>query len=177
MSTQRKNHGNPSLGDIVRTTAVMSALILGLAGLAWLFGTGTEVERRDVDYQSALVSAQRDASFDLLAPEQLPSGWRANTVRYEAGEMGRWHLGVITDEEEYIGLEQTPVSVSSTVEEYSPDTEARGEVSIGGFDWELRTSERGETSLVRRADDVTVLVTGTAPQDVIETYAASLVSD
>ena len=173
----KKNHGNPSLGDIIRTTVVMGALILALAGIAWWFSIEPKETERSVDYESALVSARRDAVFDLLAPRSLPEGWYANSVRYEPGVKGRWHLGVITDKDAYIGLEQTPVSVRRTVEEYAPTTEVKGNVTVGGFEWELRQSPKGETSLVRRTEGITVLVTGTATQGVIEKYAASLKPD
>ena len=173
----KKNHGNPSLGDIIRTTVVMGALILALAGIAWWFSIEPQETERSVDYESALVSARRDAVFDLLAPRSLPDGWYANSVRYEPGAKGRWHLGVITDKDAYIGLEQTPVSVRRTVEEYALTTEAKGNVTIGGFEWELRQSPKGETSLVRHTEGITVLVTGTATQGVIEKYAASLKPD
>lgn len=173
MSTQAKNHGNPSLGDIVRTTAVMSAFILVLAGIAWWFTVEPD-QKESVDYQSALTSARRDASFDLLAPTTLPPGWYANSVRYQPGVKGRWHLGVVTDQDDYIGLEQTSVSVRRTVAQFASETEARGKVEAGGFEWQLRKSKKSETTLVRRAGDITVLVTGTAPQKVIERYAGSL---
>lgn len=169
-----KNRGNPSLGDIIRTTAVMGALILALAGIAWWFSIEPTQTERSVDYESALVSARRDAAFELLAPRSLPEGWYANSVRYEPGVKGRWHLGIITETDAYIGLEQTPVSIRRTVEEYAPETEAKGNVTAGGFEWRLRQSPKGETSLVRRTDGITVLVTGTATRAVIEKYAASL---
>ena len=173
----KKNRGNPSLGDIIRTTAVMGALILALAGIAWWFSIEPTETERSVDYESALVSARRDAAFDLLAPRSLPEGWYANSVRYEPGVKGRWHLGVITDTDAYIGLEQTPVSIRRTVEDYAPETEAKGNITAGGFEWELRQSPKNETSLVRRTEGITVLVTGTATAAVIEKYAASLVTD
>lgn len=176
VSAQAKSHGNPSLGDIVRTTAVMSAFILVLAGIAWWFTIDGTDKEKSVDYQSALASARRDAPFDLLAPRGLPAGWYANSVRYEAGDKGRWHLGVITDQDDYIGLEQTAVSERKTLEEFASQTKPAGSVSVGGSRWQLRKSATGEISLIRRADEVTVLVTGTAPQKVIERYAAGLVA-
>lgn len=170
----KNSHGNPSLGDIVRTTAVMGLLLLLLAGVGWLFSADPPEQERGVDYQSALVSARRDATFPLLAPTELPRGWYANSVQYETGEMGRWHVGVVTDEEAYIGLQQTPVSMRRTVEEYASKTVRQRDVTVAGQMWELRSSGQGETTLVRRDNGVTVLLTGTAPLSVIKSYASSL---
>jgi hypothetical protein len=96
-------------------------------------------------------------------------------VRYEAGARGQWHLGVITDKGAYIGLEQSGIGQQRAVEKFAPDTKAKGTAHVGGFEWQLRQSDRGETSLVRMADQITVIVTGTAAKKVIEEYAGSLI--
>lgn len=166
--------GNPSMGDVVRTVVVM---VVAIVVIFWI---GNLLLGRDadpvstVDYKTPLGQARTAASYPLLAPAELPAGWRATTVSFEPGPQGRWHLGVLTDKDKYVGLEQSPLSERQIIEQFSPDTTARGRTTVDGTAWALRTSTAGETTLVRRAGGATVLVTGRAPRAVIEQYAASL---
>lgn len=160
---------------MIRSILVIGALILALAGVGYWFQIKPDTSTPAVDYVAAAQAARGVADFDILVPSALPKGWKATTVRYDAGVRGQWHLGVITDKGAYIGLEQSGLGQQRAVEKFAPDTKAKGTAHIGGFAWQLRQSDRGETSLVRVEDDITVIVTGTAAKPVIEEYAGSLV--
>ncbi|MCW2748828.1 MAG: hypothetical protein JWP10_1970 [Nocardioidaceae bacterium] len=167
--------GNPSLGDILRSVAVMAAIVL-VAALVGLFFTRTpDAQSRAVDYKTPLAQAATISTFDLLAPGQLPDGWIATSVSFDPGPKGRWHIGTLTEDGDYVGLEQSPRDEQSLLDEFSPKTSAKGDVEVAGQTWQLRTSGSGETSLVRRDSGVTVLVTGTAPRKDIDRFAESLI--
>lgn len=165
---------NASLGDMLRSILAIGALLVGLAALGYWFQVKPDREVKAVDYVTAVKAARGDADFDVLAPTSLPAGWKATTVRYETGERGQWHLGVMTDTGDYIGLEQSGIGKRRAIERFAPGTEAKGTAVVAGQQWQVRQSKRGENTLVRTDGDVTIVVTGTATRRVIEDYAASL---
>ncbi len=161
---------------MVRSIIVIGALILGLAGLGYWFQIRPDASVKSVDYAAAASAARGTADFPVLAPASLPKGWKATTARYDNGVKGQWHLGVLTDQDKYIGLEQSPLGRQRSIEEFAPDTKKSGMLMTAGHDWELRRSQRGETTLVRRDGDMTIVVTGTASLSVIKSYVSTLVA-
>ena len=96
-------------------------------------------------------------------------------MRYEAGDEAHWHLGVLTAEDEYVGLEQIVDDADDAVATFAPGTSPVGSVSIEGMRWEVRTDpDRGETTLVRQDGEVSTVVTGTVSQTVMVDYIGSL---
>ena len=129
---------------------------------------------RAVDYLQTLDYARGQADFPLLAPTSLPEGWRATSVNF-VPEPVRWHLGVLTDEDRYVGLEQSRSSVDKMVETYVDLEAVRGEpVQVEGLTWRTWTDEGGDTALTREDGEVTTLVVGTPGLDVLVDYVESL---
>ena len=129
-----------------------------------------------VDYAAELPAARKAAGFDLLAPPRLPAGWRATSVRFSPRPGGHWHLGVLTDRERYVGIEQDSDAVGSMVEQYVDDNAARGAaVDVAGRPWASFTDSGGDLALVRRLRGTTTLVVGhDVPRSELVAYTASL---
>jgi len=143
---------------------------------------------RPVDFATPAQFAQRAARFELLTPRRLPEGWIATSVRFEDDpEEQSWHVGLLTDEERYIGVEQAERAVGSMVDEFvDEDATEAGEVEVGGEPW-TRWAEPGrdadadpsaasdaDLALVREAGGATTLVVGTVAQDQLVQVAESL---
>ncbi len=160
------------LGDPLRTTVVLLAIIAVLAGAGRLLSSPPQDPVPVVEYESALIAARDVAPYDVLAPADLPDGWRANSVRYLSGG-AVWHLGILTDENRYIGIEQSPDPVEQMVEEFAQEAEPQGSLELDGETWMLLRME-GRTTLVRRDGGATALVTGDAAQATIEDFVAGL---
>jgi hypothetical protein len=127
-----------------------------------------------IDYQKTLGFAQEAVGFPLLAPPSLPDGWRATSATF-VPEPARWHLGVLTDENRYIGLEQSRSPVDTMVETYVDREAVRGrEVQAAGETWRTWTDEGGDTALSRVEDGVSILVVGTPELDVLVDYVTTL---
>lgn len=167
------SRGNPGLGDILRSVAVIGAILLGVYGIAQIMTVEPEHPTSTIDYQSALDSARPVANFDILGPTSLPKGWRATSARYESDS---WHLGVVTDDDEYVGLEQLRASAEKTIRTFADGSSADGSVTIDGTRWERRSGPDGDSTYVRRDGDMTVLVTGSTTRAAIERYVSSLSS-
>ena len=128
-----------------------------------------------VDFLTPAKYARTAADFPLLAPHELPDGWIATSVSFTPGKKQAWHLGCLTGERRYVGLEQSHQAIPAMVEQYvDPDASQGGDVTTAGHTWQSWTDSGGDLALVRRGDDVTTLVVGRVPQATLETFIATL---
>ncbi|MFC6148034.1 MULTISPECIES: DUF4245 domain-containing protein [Mumia] len=169
----RSSYGNPSFADIARSMVVIGVIVVGLVVVGNFFWGNTPDERPPVEYEQTVQEVRRSAPYPVYAPTSLPEGWGANGVTYEPGRSGRWHLGMLTDEPRYIGLEQAIDSAPRMVETHAPKVEQVGDVEVAGKTWQLWTGD-GETTFVREEGEMTVLVTGSASREDIERYIGLL---
>ena len=85
-----------------------------------------------------------------------------------------WHLGLLTDEGRYVGLEQAPDSPDTMVEQHvDEDAQPGDDVVIEGATWES-WSDGEDEALVREGRDVTTLVVGTTSREELEDFVRSL---
>ncbi|EFQ82750.1 hypothetical protein HMPREF0063_11959 [Aeromicrobium marinum DSM 15272] len=163
------------MGDILRSVAVMGGIVLALwvAGLTLTRTPETAV--RPVDYEPIAQSARQVVEYPLLSPGTLPDGWLANGARFSPGPDQLWHLGVLTDQERYIGLEQSTLPADEMVERFAEGSEPDGTIEVGDRVWELRSGPDDRITLVDETDGATTLVTtGTAPIGDVRRYVALL---
>ncbi len=110
----------------------------------------------------------------------MPAGWKATSADYLTGSAPTWHLGVLTDEGDYIGVEEARGGAQDLVEEHvDPDAVQGKDVTIGGVEFQTWTDAGGDYALsheVGTGDTPTEswLVVGTAPEATIRDYAARL---
>ena len=167
------SRGNPSLGDIVRSVAVMGAIILVL----WLVGrvftvTPDEPPVSTVDYASILPAAERETGFDLLAPTSLPDGWRATSARVRDGA---WYLGVLTrDDDDFVGLTQAEGEEADVVDDVAGPSDRDGTAELGGATWTRWTVVDGGLAYSRQVDGTTAVVESSIDRGTLEAYVASL---
>ncbi len=128
-----------------------------------------------VDYTSPAKYAKTTATFDVLAPEELPEGWIATSVRFQDGEEQAWHLGTLTEDRRYVGLEQADRPISGMVDDFVDPEATQGEdVTVDGETWETWTDAGDDLALVRESGDGTTLVVGPVPQATLEEFIATL---
>jgi Protein of unknown function (DUF4245) len=161
--------------DVVRSIVVL-LVVIGAFALYQALLTGDRGDPTpSLDYKTAVDGARADAHYPVLAPAELPDGWKATSVRYAPGSKWAWHLGVLTSDDEYIGLEQARTDPESLIKSAAPGTVERGTIDIDGSEWQVRRDDsRGETTLVRHEQGVTTVVTGSASQETLEDYVRSL---
>lgn len=155
---------------------VLVVLVLVWVGLRAVTSHDPQAPVRSVDYRLSVPAARRAADFHLLAPDRLPAGWRATTVGYRDRPTQHWHLGVLTDRDRYVGLEQGDVPVRAAVSRFVDRSASRGSsVSVAGRTWESWTDSGGDLALVRRAGRATTLVVGhDVPRQTLASYVGSL---
>ncbi|HLN75864.1 MAG TPA: DUF4245 domain-containing protein [Nocardioidaceae bacterium] len=173
MSEQAGRYQRSAAG-MVGAMLVLVAVVFGFVVLRDLNRNDPQNPVKPVDYQETLKLARGQAEFPLLAPASLPKGWRATSVRF-VPQPTRWHLGVLTNKDEYVGLEQSQTSVGDMVETYVDQAAVRGgTVQIVGESWRTWTDAGGDTALTRVQKGVTTLVVGTPGRDVLVDYVKSL---
>jgi hypothetical protein len=128
-----------------------------------------------VDYSRPAEFAREQARFPLLAPAELPEGWRATSVRFTNGRDQAWHVGFLTGDDRYVGLEQADEDAEDLVEEHvdAEATEGRP-VTVDGDEWRTWTDAGGDTALVRETDEVTTLVVGTVDRETLVEFVHTL---
>lgn len=129
-----------------------------------------------VDYRPDARFAAKAAHFDLVAPASLPAGWRATTVTFTPGAQQHWHLGMLTGDNRYVGLEQADRPVSAMLKAYVDAHPSKGgPVTVAGERWTSWSDSGGDLALVRRAGTTTTLVVGhEVPRGELVSFAGSL---
>lgn len=162
--------------------AMVGALlaVLGLIVAIWALSRfqhrGVQDPARPVDYTAQLAAARDAASFAVLAPSSTPAGWRATSVSWDGQPPDlTWHLGFLTAQNEYVGLEQGSAPRADFVAASTSATEPGKPVTIRGRRWQsLSSADGGVHALVRQGPGVTTVVTGTASLGQLVKFAASL---
>ena len=165
-----------SAGGMVGAMVVLVVLLVGWVAIQSLVKDQPDSAVRTVDYAQVVTPARKAAKFDLVAPASLPKGWRATSVTFRDTLPQHWHLGVLTDDDRYVGLEQGQKSLASMVEEYVDKDARRGPaVDVDGKAWRTYTDSGGDLALVRRDGDATTLVVGhDVPKATLVSYTAGL---
>ncbi len=154
---------------------VVVLLAVGVLVVGWfggLFRSDTVVEPRTVDYRGIAAAAGADAGFPLAAPQTLPAGWRATSARWEPAER-RWHLGILTGDDEYVAVEQSAGGDPADV--LPAAAEPAGRVAVGGTRWQRFTvAGAQEVALLRRSGEVVTVVAGSVGEPELVAFAAGL---
>jgi hypothetical protein len=174
-----------TVDDMIRSLAL---LVIPLAVIAIIF---TNVPRdhpvKEVDWKPVLATARKQAPYQVLAPTNLPDGWRATRVAWvpqgrpylngEASPRNLWQLGFLTPDDAFIDLNQGDAQPEEMVDQQSRAGTADGSSVVAGQSWQRLISPDGRTrSLVLRGPNVTTVVTADLPYEALEAYAATLSS-
>src|SRR4051812_12258136 len=169
-TSRYRSSANGLVGALIVCLGLMALVVV----MTLVQSRGSEQEAAAYDYRGDLLAAREQAPFDVLAPSTLPSGWKVTSARWTgAGPEKEWHLGVLTDDDEYVGLEQGNALSTSFIEEHTKADEPGEPVDIDGQTWQTLTAG-SETALVLSSDQVTTVVTGTASHEELVKFVESL---
>jgi len=160
---------------LVGAMIVLLLVVLAFVALRALNRSDVEDPVKPIAYAENLEYWQSQASFEILAPNSLPDDWIATSVRFESAKPQSWHLGVLTDDDHYVGIEQKRADEASMVAEFvDEDAVAGGEVTVAGATWRAYSDAGGDQALVRREGGLTTLVVGTISHDELVAYVGTL---
>jgi hypothetical protein len=130
-----------------------------------------------IEYSAQLEDAKKVAPW-VRGPAPMPDGWTATSVEFRAPQQSpiTWHLGIVTTEKKYVGLEQSNVTSKRFQSEELGNTEDDGTTTVSGVVWQRKTllDRENEHALVLMGSGVTTIVVGNAGYPALETLAATL---
>ncbi len=152
-----------SANGMVGAMVVLVVLVGGFVGVQAL-GRDHDVEpARTVDYRPVADQARTAGTLFVFTPDPMPEGWRATSVSYAPGRAPTWHLGMLTDQGSYVGIEESLATEQDVVEKFvDPDAERGDKVRLRGLTWRVWTDSGGDYALVLSTRKQTVLVGGSA---------------
>jgi hypothetical protein len=171
--------------DLLRSLAV---ILVPLVIITALFtDLPDEKPVQEVDWKPILAVAREQSPYPVLAPTNLPAGWRATRATWvEAGDphlngepsvRNLWQLGFLTPGNTYISLGQGDEQIEDFVAEQTRQGTVDGESTVGGQRWQRQVSPDGRTrSLVRQEPQATAVVSGDVDYAALEAYASTLSS-
>jgi hypothetical protein len=154
-------------------------LIAAIWALTWFQHRDVPNPAPTVDYASQLAKARAASPFGVLAPDPAPPGWRATSASWDGTppELA-WHLGFLTgagEDVDYVGLEEGNAAPADFIAASTSADQPGPPVIVDGQTWQTLASAGGaEHALVRSADGVTTVITGTAPQDELVAFVRTL---
>lgn len=155
----------------MRTMGVLGALLIASFFVGKIMTVKPDRPSVSVNLQDAVTGAKSVAGFTVIAPRTLPSGWVATSARFTGDA---WHLGTLTPDNKYVGLEQATSSPATMLREFAPTSRAAGSAELGGERWNVRTESDGDRVYVRDFGATSVVVFGSAPRAALERYISSL---
>jgi hypothetical protein len=140
-----------------------------------------------VDWKPVLTMARRDAPFPVLAPTNLPDGWRATQARFvkqgdpdvdgQPSPRNLWELNLLTPDDVFIGLDQCDLQPQDLIGDKTRKGAPDGTSTVGGQAWQRIVTSDGRTrSLVMQQPNVTTIISGDLPYEALEAYAGTLSS-
>jgi hypothetical protein len=161
------------VGALLVTLLVIGAYV----GFRALNRTNLDVKPQRVDYLAQVRDAQQ-AGSEVVYPARLPAGWYATRVTVSPGSPSELELSMLTGTQQYVGFVESPEDVAQLLGTYvDAHAQSGPEVDIGGSvatRWQTWTDSGGDTALVARQGQRSLLVFGTVSRGELETLAASL---
>ena len=163
----------------------MLLVIVPLVFINWFFTSLPEPAAKPVPCERLFEVATKEASFEAVAPANLPDDWTCVRARWTpSGEEGlggapatgdTWQLGYVTPTGMYIGLDQRNAAPRSLVTEASRDGRRDGTSLVSGVEWERYVSDDGRTRSLALVDgSLATVVSGDLPYEALEAFASTL---
>ncbi len=170
---------------VVHMLVAMLVLFVPVVLITQLFTRNPEPPITALDWRPVAQRAAAEASYEVLAPENLPEGWVATRARFtptgqpllggDPAPGDTFQLGFLSPQQRYVALDQRDVAPEPFVVAVTRQGRPEGESSIGGRAWVRHLSEDGRTrSLVQRGRDAVAIVSGDLPYEALEAFASTL---
>ncbi len=156
--SQQAGRYQRSFGGLIGAMLVLVAVVMAFVAFRSVVRNDPPDPVKPVEYFTSAEYARTQVDYPLLAPRELPTGWIATSVTFTPGEEEAWHLGMLTEERRYVGLEQARRTLADMVEQHvDPEAEQGEDVTVEGETWQTWTDDT-DTALVRE-DPVTGVTT------------------
>ncbi len=173
--TEQPSRYQRSFGGLVGALIVAIAVIAGYVVFRAILRVDPPDPVQAVDYVAAASYAQQQISFPIAAPTELPPGWIATSASSRIAPEPRWHLGMLTQNRKYVGVEESTLTPEEMAKAAIDPAATQGaDVSAGGVTWQRWTGPGDNIAYVRRAQGYTLLLVTTAGDDTLQILISTL---
>ncbi len=162
-----------TVGDMIRSMAVVLALVFVIVLLAW---RPDPEAVKVVETAPVVTAAARTAGFDVTAPASLPAEWQPTSARWEptaqSGGANVLHLGYVTPSGQYAQFTESTASSEPYLDEQTAGGVTSGQQKVADVTWERRETDDRRSLVLLDAGTVTV-VSGSASWDELIALAGS----
>jgi hypothetical protein len=164
--------------NMVRSLLPLVVIILLIVGWYAFRDNGVDPVRT-VEPSSTVQLAASRASYPLVAPAGLASGYRPTSARTDAGAAKQGdpvtlQIGYVTPSGKFAGFAESDDPRADALTSVLNGARQRGTVDVGGAAWTRSTTQRGETALSTSSGARTVVVSGSATEKELETVAGAV---
>ena len=114
----------------------------------------------------------------MVYPPSLPHGWTATSIDYVPGKRPAWGIGMLTDDEKFVGIRQADDNLSSLLATHVDADAVQGDtVTVPGAlteQWQEWSDAGGDHAYSASLGDTEVLVYGRASTEDLLTIVGSL---
>jgi hypothetical protein len=166
-----------SVAGGVGSMIVLVAVVLAFVAFRAVFRDNDGADVEPVDYL-AVVGPAQEAGVQVVYPPTLPEGWMATSVDFVPGGRPAFGVGLLTDEEKFVGVRQEDDDLATLLETYVDDDAVEGDaVTVEGSvvpEWQEWSDAGGDHAYSATVGDTEVLVYGSAPTADLLTVVRSL---
>jgi len=165
---------NRSFGGLVAAMIATVVFVAAYVGFRALTRDQPDIEPR-VDYASC-VGYLQEADVQVVYPRSLPPGWTATSINFENGAPPQWRIGLLTDDDEFVGVVQDQDDVDDLLDHYVDPSPSQGddaapENSLGVTTWQTWSDAGGDHAFS------TVLEAGPLAGQTVLVYGSASVAD
>lgn len=172
--TETPSRYQRSFSGMIGAMIVTLVVIAGFVVFRALNRENLELQPEPVDWQGTVkyIQSQGDS---VWYPATQPAGWTATSAAYEPGTPSLWTIGFLTGEGAFVGLHEEAASTRDLVAELVDDEATEGgTVQLTGRSWRSFSDAGGDYALVAELEGQTLVAYGSAGEQVIRDFAASL---
>jgi hypothetical protein len=166
-----------SIAGGIGSLLVLIAVVLAFVAFRAVFRDNDAVDVEAVDYLAVVAPAQ-EAGIKVVYPPSLPEGWTATSVAFVPGERPAFGVGMLTDDDLFVGVRQADEELADLLETYVDAQVVKGDVvTVDGAivpEWQEWSDGGGDHAYSATVGDTEVLVYGSAPTEDLLTIVRSL---
>jgi hypothetical protein len=166
-----------SIAGGIGSLIVLIAVVLAFVAFRAVFRDNDAVDVEAVDYLAVVAPAQ-EAGIKVVYPPSLPEGWTATSVAFVPGERPAFGVGMLTDDDLFVGVRQADEELADLLETYVDAQVVKGDVvTLDGAivpEWQEWSDDGGDHAYSATVGDTEVLVYGSAPTEDLLTVVRSL---
>jgi hypothetical protein len=166
-----------SIAGGIGSLIVLIAVVLAFVAFRAVFRDNDAVDVEAVDYLAVVAPAQ-EAGIQVVYPPSLPEGWTATSVAFVPGERPAFGVGMLTDDDLFVGVRQADEELADLLETYVDAQVVKGDVvTVDGAivpEWQEWSDDGGDHAYSATVGDTEVLVYGSAPTEDLLTVVRSL---